>query len=85
MAKHPRKGVAGKNTGSKTRKAISTAKKRGASTKQIATAGMRSASTINQIEEGTIFNPPANLAGKINKAKTSKSKTRMTRTKARKR
>jgi len=68
----PKKGVAGKHTGAKTRKAISAAKKRGATTKQIARAGMRSVSTINNIASGNIKNPPRNLAAKIRKAKSTK-------------
>ena len=71
-AKAPRKGVAGKKTGGKTRSAISAAKKRGATTKQIASAGMRHPSTISDIARGNIKNPPRNLAAKIRKAKGKK-------------
>ena len=74
MAKQPKKGVAGKNTGGKTRKAISAAKKRGATTKQIASAGMRSTSTINKIYSSDIKNPPSNLASKISRAKGTKKR-----------
>lgn len=70
----PKKGVAGKNTGAKTRKAIAAKRKAGSTTKQIAKAAMRSPSTINEIESGGIKNPPANLAGKIRKAKVTKKK-----------
>jgi len=73
-AKAPKKGVAGKKTGGATRKAISARRKAGATTKQIARAGMRSPSTISQIENGSIKNPPKNLAGKIRKAKTTKKR-----------
>jgi len=68
--KHPRKGVAGKNTGGATRKAIASKKRAGASVKQIASAAMRKPSTINNIASGNIKNPPKNLVGKIRKAKT---------------
>lgn len=74
MAKHPKKGVAGKKTGASTRKAISNRKKAGSSTKQIARAAMRSESTINNIASGNIKNPPRNLASKIRKAKTTKKR-----------
>jgi hypothetical protein len=70
----PQKGVAGKKTGGAARKAISAARKKGSSTKQIATAAMRSESTIGQIAAGSIKNPPANLAGKVRKAKRTKRK-----------
>lgn len=75
MAK-PKKGVAGKNTGSKTRKAIAAKKKSGSTTKQIAKAAMRSDSVISAIASGEIKNPPANLAAKISKAKTTKKKAK---------
>ena len=70
----PKKGVAGKNTGSATRKAISAKKRAGSTTKQIARAANRSTSTIGNIATGNIKNPPKNLAGKIRKAKTTKKK-----------
>ena len=72
----PKKGVAGKNTGGKTRKAISTAKKKGSTTKQIARAAMRSESVISAISTGAIKNPPGDLEGKIGKAKTTKKKSK---------
>ena len=68
----PKKGIAGKNTGGKTRLAITDKMKAGSTTKQIARAAMRSTSTINNIASGNIKNPPRNLAGKIRKAKTKK-------------
>ena len=72
----PKKGVAGKNTGGTTRKAISAKKKSGSTTKQIAKAAMRSESVISAIASGDIKNPPANLAGKIRKAKSTKKKAK---------
>lgn len=71
MAK-AKKGTAGKKTGGTARKAISAARKRGATTKQIAAAAMRDDSTIALIENGTIKNPPKNLAANVRKAKASK-------------
>ncbi len=73
--KAPKKGVAGKNTGGKTRAAIKSKKRAGSSVKQIAKAGMRHPSTIQSISSGEIKNPPRNLAGKIRKAKTTKRKS----------
>lgn len=73
MAKS-KKGVAGKNTGSKTRKAIKSKQKSGSTVKQIARAAMRSESVISAIKSGVIKNPPSNLSGKIRKAKTTKKK-----------
>lgn len=72
--KAPQKGVAGKNTGSKTRKAIAAKKKSGSTVKQIARAAMRKPSTINNIASSNIKNPPRNLAGKIRKAKITKKR-----------
>lgn len=72
----PKKGVAGKKTGAKTRKAIASKKKAGSTTKQIAKAAMRSESVISAIASGDIKNPPSNLAGKISKAKTTKKKAK---------
>jgi len=74
MAKTPEKGVAGKDTGSKTRKAISAARKRGSTTQDIARAARRDDSTIALIESGIVKNPPGNLAGAIKKSKASSSK-----------
>ena len=70
----PKKGVAGKKTGAKTRKAIDKAQAKGSTNKQIARAAGRSESVISAIDNGTIKNPPANLAGKIAKAKVTKKK-----------
>lgn len=70
----PKKGVAGKNTGGKTRAAISRKQKAGATVKQIARAAMRKPSTINNIASGNIKNPPRDLAGKIAKTKVRKKK-----------
>jgi len=74
MAKKPKKGVAGNKTGAKTRKAISSKRKGGSTTKQIAKAANRHPSVINDIESGAIKNPPSNLAAKIRKSKTGKRK-----------
>ena len=70
--KAPKKGVAGKGTGPKTRAAIKAAQKKGSTIKQIASAARRDPSTISAIASGEIKNPPANLAGLIKKAKASK-------------
>jgi len=72
MARKPKKGVAGKKTGSAARKAISAARKRGSTTKQIARAARRDDSTIALIETGVIKNPPKNLASNVRKAKSAK-------------
>ena len=72
--KKPKKGVAGKNTGTAARKAISAARKRGSTTQDIARAARRDDSTISAIETGVVKNPPKNLAAAVRKAKTS-SKT----------
>ena len=69
MAKSPRKGVAGKNTGATARKAINSAIKRGASLKSIGKAARRDPSTISDIKRGEIKNPPSNLAKNVRKAK----------------
>ncbi len=73
-AKKPMKGVAGKGTGAKARKAIKSANKRGATDKDVGRATNRSASTISQIKSGDIKNPPKNLAANARKAKASKKK-----------
>jgi hypothetical protein len=73
MATKPKKGVAGKKTGAKTRKAIASARKKGASATSIAKAAMRDPKTIALIEKGGVKNPPSNLAGKIRKAKKDSS------------
>lgn len=72
--KAPKKGVAGKSTGAETRKAINAKVKSGSTLKQIGRASNRSASTISQIKQGDIKNPPKNLAANIRKAKTTKKK-----------
>lgn len=59
---------------SKTKKAISAARKKGSTTADIAKAGMRDASTIARIEAGVIKRPPNDLAAKIKKAKKSSNK-----------
>ena len=74
MAKKPKKGVAGKNTGAATRKAINAKQKQGLTNAEIARAAMRSPGVISAIDTGTIKNPPSNLAGKIRKAKAKKKK-----------
>lgn len=70
----PEKGVAGENTGGKAREAIKKAKKGSATNETIGKATNRSASTIGQIERGSIENPPADLPGKVGKAKSVKDK-----------
>ena len=70
----PKKGVAGKKTGAKTRAAIDKAQAKGSTNKQIARAAGRSESVISAIDNGTIKNPPANLAARISKAKVTKKK-----------
>lgn len=72
MASKSKKGVPGKNTGPAARRAIREAEKRGLTLEQIARASNRSASTISQIKNGEIKNPPSNLAEKIRKAKKRK-------------
>ena len=72
MAKHPRKGIAGKGTGGAARTAIRTARKRGCTSKTIGRAANRSPSTINNIASGNIRNPPRNLAGNVRKCKAKK-------------
>lgn len=75
MAKKPRKGTAGKKTGSATRKAISAQKKKKGSTgADIAKATRRTGKTISDIELGIIKNPPRNVKTLVKKAKTSASK-----------
>lgn len=70
----PQKGVAGEDTGGKARQAIKKAKDRSATNETIGAATNRSASTIGQIHAGTIKNPPADLHGKVKKAKSVKEK-----------
>ncbi len=73
------KGSSVKGEGAKARKAISKARKAGATTKSIARAAGRDDSTIALIENGTIKNTPKGLSGKIAKAKkTSKTATKKT-------
>lgn len=76
MAKKSQKGVAGINTGAKARKAIRKAKKRSATNESIARATNRDPSTIQQIESGSIKNPPSNLIKNVAKAKSVKNKTK---------
>jgi len=73
-ASKPKKGVAGKNTGAKARKAIRKQVKKGSTLKQIGTATGRDDGTIGRIESGEIKNPPADLAAKVSKAKVTKKK-----------
>jgi predicted transcriptional regulator len=73
-AKKPQKGVAGKNTGASTRKAIRAKEKQGITQVDIAKAAMRDPSVISDISKGKIKNPPSNLAAKIRKAKKKKGK-----------
>jgi hypothetical protein len=74
-----KKGASVKGEGAKARKAISKARKSGATTKNIAAAANRDDSTIALIENGTIKNTPKGLASKISKAKTtSKTPTKKT-------
>lgn len=72
----PQKGVAGEDTGGRARKAVKKAKDRNATNETIGKATNRSASTIAQIHTGTIKNPPADLAGKVSKAKSIKKEKR---------
>ena len=58
----PKKGVAGVNTGTKTRAAIRGAQSKGCSLKQIGAASNRSPGVISSIKSGTIKNPPSNVA-----------------------
>ncbi len=69
-----KKGASVKGEGAKSRKAISKARKAGATTADIAKAAMRDDSTIRAIETGVVKNTPKGLSGKISKAKKS-SKT----------
>ncbi len=73
--KAPKKGVAGKGTGTTARKAIAKARKKGSTTKDIAKSARRDESTISAIEAGVIKNPPANLAKNVAKSKASSNKT----------
>ena len=74
-----KKGASVKGEGAKARKAISKARKAGATTQDIAKAAMRDDSTIGLIENGTIKNTPKGLATKIGKAKkSSKTATKKT-------
>jgi transcriptional regulator with XRE-family HTH domain len=66
--KNPKKGVAGKNTGSSTRNAIQAAINRGCTQEQIGNESGRSSSVISAILNGTIENPPADLAQRIRTA-----------------
>lgn len=72
----PKKGIAGEDTGDKSRKAIKKAKARGATDASIGKAANRDESTIGQIERGSIKNPPEDLAGNVKKAKSIKKETR---------
>ncbi len=67
----PEKGVAGENTGPKARAAIKKAKNRGATNETIGRAANRDPDTVKQIESGRIENPPADVAGKVAKAKSA--------------
>lgn len=64
-----KKGTAGTNTGSTTRKAIRAKKKAGLTNEEIGKKVNRDGSTIGGIATGRIKNPPKGLAGKIRKAK----------------
>jgi len=80
MAKKPKKGVAGTNTGAKTRAAINTAQDKGCTIAQIAKDSNRSPSVISAIKSGTIKNPPSNVATAVQKgckkaASSKKSKS----------
>lgn len=68
MAQKPKKGVAGASTGTKTRRAINAAIKRGCSQEQIARSARRDSSVISDIKLGKIKNPPSNVATSIQKA-----------------
>lgn len=70
--KAPKKGVAGKNTGSAARKAINAKQKQGLTNKEIGKAAKRSPGVISAIDKGVIKNPPSNLAGNVRKAKKKK-------------
>ena len=61
----PKKGVAGKGTGAKTRAAIAGAQKNGCSLKEIADLSDRSVSVISAIKSGAIKNPPSDVASDI--------------------
>ena len=58
----PKKGVAGVNTGGKTRKAIRAAQAKRCSIKSIAASSNRSPGVISSIKSGVIKNPPSNVA-----------------------
>ena len=68
------KGDVGKNTGAKTRKAISKKTKGGSTDKQIGRKVNRSGSTIAKIRSGVIKNPPSGLSAQISKSKPAKAK-----------
>ena len=79
MADSKKKGASVKGEGDKARKAISKARKEGATTQSIAKAANRDDSTISLIENGTIKNTPKGLSAKIAKAaKPSKTPTKKT-------
>ena len=67
LLKNQKKGVAGKNTGAKTRKAIKDAQKKGCTLAEIGRAANRDPSVISDIKRGEIKNPPSNVATAIQK------------------
>jgi len=69
--KKPMKGTAGEGTGAATRAAIAS-KDKDLTDEEIGKAVNRSGSVISQIRSGTIFNPPADLAGRIRAIKVPK-------------
>jgi len=73
----PKKGIAGKATGTAARKAIKAAENKGISLTSLGskTGVNRSASTLSAIKSGSIKTPPKSLAENINKAvRKTKSK-----------
>jgi len=64
-----KKGETGKNTGGAARKEIERLQRGGMSLKEIGERAGRSASTISQIKQGTIKNPPESLIKKLRSIK----------------
>ena len=60
-----KKGMAGKNTGPKAKKAIKVKRKQGATLDRIAKAAKRSVDTISDIQSGKIKNPPSDVVKRI--------------------
>ena len=73
-ATKPKKGTPGKGTGGSARSAIRAAQKRGCTLESIGKATNRDAGTISQILDGSIKNPPKDLAGKVRACKPAKKR-----------